>query len=70
MCLRVYANGNGRAHVSVFAYLVQGEFDDDLKWPFQGHVAIQLCDQLQDKYHRGLSPLTSVKQLMPNSSVE
>ena len=56
MCLRVDANGDGDGkgtHVSVHAYLLQGEFDDHLKWPFRGHVVIQLCNQLQDKYHRG-----------------
>ena len=54
MCLRVDANGDGEGtHVSVFAYLMRGQFDDHLKWPFRGHVVIQLCNQLQDKYHRG-----------------
>ena len=58
MCLRVDANGDGDGkgtHVSVFAYLMRGEFDDVLKWPFRGHVVIQLCNQLQDKYHRRLT---------------
>ena len=56
MCLRVDADGNGKGkgtHVSVFAYLMRGEFDDVLKWPFRGHVVIQLCNQLQDRYHHG-----------------
>ena len=56
MCLRVYANGDGKGkgtHVSVFAYLMRGEFDDHLKWPFQGHVVLQLCNQLEDRRHRG-----------------
>ena len=56
MCLKVYANGTGKGkgtHVSVSAYLMRGEFDDHLEWPFRGHVVIQLCNQLQDKYHRG-----------------
>ena len=58
MCLKVFANGNGDGkgtHVSVFAYLMRGEFDNVLKWPFRGHVVIQLCNQLQNKYHRGLT---------------
>jgi len=56
MCLRVDANGCGDGkgtHISVFAFLMQGEFDDILKWPFQGRVVIQLCNQLQDKFHCG-----------------
>ena len=45
MCLRVYVNGFGTGkgtHVSVFVYLMRGEFDDLLKWPFRGDVTIQL----------------------------
>ena len=56
MCLSVVANGYGEGkgtHVSIFAFLMRGEFDDHLKWPFRGHVVIQLCNQLQDKYHCG-----------------
>ena len=45
MCLKVYPNGIGfgeGTHVSVFVCLMRGEFDDLLKWPFRGGVAIQL----------------------------
>ena len=48
MCLGVNANGWGHGngtHVSLYVFLMQGEFDDQLKWPFQGHVTIQLLDQ-------------------------
>ena len=54
MCLRVDANGSGKGegtHVSVFVYLMKGEFDDNLKWPFRGRVVLQLCNQLEDKKH-------------------
>ena len=47
MCLCVYANGTGDGrgtHVSVFAHLMKGEFDDHLKWPFLGNVTIQLLN--------------------------
>ena len=58
MCLSVYANGNGdgeHTHVSVFTYLMRGEFDSQLKWPFCGEVTIQLLNQLEDKEHHELS---------------
>ena len=58
MCLNVDANGSGDPegrHISLGAYLMRGEFDDHLKWPFRCHVVIQLCNQLQDKFHRGLT---------------
>ena len=54
MCLEVDANGDGAAkgtHVSVFTYLMRGEFDSQLKWPFRGTVTIQLVNQLEDKEH-------------------
>ena len=56
MCLNVVANGCGDSegtHVSVYAYLMRGEFDDRLKWPFQGSVVLQLCNQLEDRKHHG-----------------
>ena len=56
MYLNVVANGIGDGkgtHVSMFACLMRGEFDQYLKWPFQGSVVIQLCNQLEDKYHCG-----------------
>ena len=54
MCLRVDANGNGVAkgtHVSVFTYLMRGEFDSHVKWPFQCTVTVHLVNQLEDKEH-------------------
>ena len=45
MCLKVDANGFGSGkgtHVSVGVYLMRGEFDDHLKWPFNGMVTVQL----------------------------
>ena len=54
MCLKVCANGYGDGkgtHVSVFAYLMRGEFDDLLKWPFRGHVTVAMLNQLEDNNH-------------------
>ena len=54
MCLRVYANGDcdgEGTHVSVYVYLMRGEHDNYLKWPFQGDVTIQLLNQIEDKGH-------------------
>ena len=54
MCLRVNANGLDRCkgtHVSMFTYLMRGEFDAHLKWPFRGSVTIQLVNQLEDRDH-------------------
>ena len=54
MCLNVDANGYGDGkdtHVSVFTFLMRGEFDSHLKWPFRGTITIQLVNQLEDKEH-------------------
>ena len=54
MCLRVDANGSASGqgtHLSLFVYLLQGEFDDQLKWPFQGNITIKLKNQEEDRDH-------------------
>ena len=55
MCIRVFANGTGNgkgSHISVYAVLMKGDYDDYLTWPFTGTVTIQLLNQLEDKNHR------------------
>ena len=54
MCLSVYANGwkEGKGtHVSVYACLMRGEFDDHLKWPFKSHVTVAVLNQLDNNNH-------------------
>ena len=56
MGLSVYANGyGGGTHVTVYVHLMQGEFDDHLKWPFRGDITIQLLNQLEDKDHHTMT---------------
>ena len=58
MCVRVHANGYGDGkgtHVSVFAFLLKGDNDDSLTWPFTGTVTFELLNQLEDKNHRKLT---------------
>ena len=48
MCLRVTANGQGSGkgtHITVGVYLMNGEYDDQLVWPFRGDITIQLLNQ-------------------------
>ena len=57
MRIRVDANGDSDGkgtHVSVFAYLMRGENDDHLPWPFTGTVTVELLNQLEDKNHHFL----------------
>ena len=61
MCLNVYVNGHGEGkgtHVSVYVYLMRGDHDNNLRWPFKGTVMVSLLNQLEDGQHhtRQLSP--------------
>ena len=54
MSLSVDANGSGKGkdtHVSVGIHLMQGEYDEQLKWPFPGDITIQLLNQSRDESH-------------------
>ena len=54
MCINVDANGYGEGegtHVSVFTVLLEGRYDDQLHWPFQGTVTYELLNQLGDTNH-------------------
>ena len=52
MCLSISANGNSNGentHVSVYVYIMRGEFDNRLDWPFRGSILFKLLDQ-EEKY--------------------
>ena len=54
MCLRVNPSGSGPGkgtHLSVYVFLMRGEFDDQLKWPFGGEITVKLVDQEEHKDH-------------------
>ena len=54
MCVKVDVNGYGcgsDSHVSVYVYLMRGESDESLAWPFTGTMTVELLNQLEDKNH-------------------
>ena len=54
MCLNVDANGDNYGkgtHVSVYVYLMRGDNDDNLKWPFKGIIRVSLLNQLEYWQH-------------------
>ena len=54
MCLNILPGGHGTfkgTHVSVYIYLMKGENDAKLKWPFRGTVIVSLLNQLQNDNH-------------------
>ena len=58
LCINVVPNGDGKGkgtHTSVFTYLMRGESDDHLPWPFTGTVVIELLNQLADRKHHSTS---------------
>jgi TNF receptor-associated factor 4 len=38
-------------HVSIYVLLMQGPFDDHLKWPFRGNITLQILNQVRDSDH-------------------
>ena len=54
MRIKVHPEGSGRdngTHVSVFVHILEGDNDDNLKWPFIGSAKIELLNQLEDENH-------------------
>ena len=71
MALLVYANGSGDAegtHVSVFAKILRGRYDAQLKWPLVGDITFKLLNQLEDKNHyQKTVQLTAEKNMQAGS---
>lgn len=54
LCLKAYPNGYGnakRTHLSWFIYLMKGEFDASLVWPFSGSITVQLINWIDEDKH-------------------
>ena len=60
----VYPNGEGDAkgtHLSLFLNIMRGEYDDQLKWPFNGVVTIGMFNWQTDKWENNLAiPLDDI----------
>jgi TNF receptor-associated factor 4 len=65
MCIRVFAHGHMEGygtHVSIYAFLMKGENDNHLPWPFTGTLTIELLNQLEDKNHHSIAITLSPDQ--------
>ena len=54
MCVHIYPNGFGNergTHVSLFTHIMKGEFDDQLSWPFEGKITVELLNQNAENDH-------------------
>ena len=64
--LKVYPNGDGTGsgtHLSVYAQLMRGEYDNELEWPFEGDIRVELLNWRADKNHHSVQ-LTSTDTLI------
>lgn len=58
MCIGVDAGGHSvgeGTHISLLIYLLPGEHDENLSWPFRGTVKISLLNQRRDSSHFEIS---------------
>ena len=54
MRLKVYANGHCNAigsHVSVYAQIIKGAYDDMLVWPYEGTVIFEIINWKDKEYN-------------------
>ena len=51
MCVGVSPNRCGDGKETIFTHMMQGPFDDYLKWPFRGEITIQIVNQVGDHRH-------------------
>ena len=54
MSLNVYAAGTGTGkgtHVSIYGYLMKGDYDDELNWPFTADVVLDILNWRGDHNH-------------------
>ena len=62
MCLAIDANGwsNGKGtHVGVGIYMMKGEFDSHLKWPFRGEITVELVNQKEGGVNYERKPVSN-----------
>ena len=66
LCLVVDTNGNDEgSHLSIFAYIMKGQHDDSLQWPFTGTIIIELLNWLEDKGHYKMTlPIVPVQAVV------
>ena len=54
LCIQVYANGNGvgkDTHISIHAKLMRGDYDNNLQWPFEADIVVELLNWREDNHH-------------------
>ena len=65
MCLQIYCNGDNRGKgkwLSIFAYVVKGEYDDYLTWPFCGSITVEIRNLLRNSHHDHIKTITFARR--------
>ena len=66
MCLQIYCNGDDRGKgkwLSIFAYILKGEYDDYLLWPFCGSITIEIRNLLRNQHHNHVKTITFARRV-------
>ena len=53
MVMSIYPNGYGSrkgTHLSLYVHILRGEFDDKLRWPFDGEVTVQAYNRTTEQW--------------------
>ena len=61
MCLKIYCNGDDRGKgkwLSIYAYVLRGEYDDYLLWPFCGSITIEVRNLLRNPRYNNVKTIT------------
>ena len=51
MCLKINAAGDVGTHVAIYGYLMKGEYDDSLSWPFCADIVIDILNWEDNHSH-------------------
>ena len=71
MCFWVNANGQGDGkgtHLSLAVYMMKGDFDSHLKWPFRGEITVELVNQKDGGENHVGKPLEYTSTILDDSN--
>ena len=69
MVLTIQPNERRDTHVSISVHLVPGEFDDQLRWPFNGRITVQAYNRTKGRWsYEQVIMMNAVKRCVDTSS--
>ena len=70
LCIKVNSNGLGEGkdtHISIGAHLMRGDYDNNLQWPFEGDIVVELLNWKEDNHHYRGDSLSANRHGDPNN---